>query len=157
VRRTTEQANSLIKTAAMVVAGLYLYRRFTENTAEESAALVGPPGMLGPTHGSVPTHPEVAVPASGVTPLGRFVVGWGVVFVVLSVAAGPYPTLAGNMALLLMIASLIANGSAVSKDLGKGLQSAKQGKQPKGEASRGHAHAAPGSVVAPPIPEVRSV
>lgn len=150
MHRTTEQANSLIKVTAMVVAGLYLYRRFTEAASGEAQL---PAGKGGP-----PLTPQAQreTVAHALPSLGRFVIGWGVVFVVLSIAAGPYPTLAGNMALLLMIASLIANGQAVSKDLGKGLESAKQGKRPHPRASGPQGPLVPGSVTAPPIPEVRT-
>lgn len=100
--RTTEQANSAIKVAALVVAGVYLYRRFTEGTAEELKA------------------------SQKVTPLGRWLVGWGVVFFTLSIAAGPFPGGAGNMAILLALGSLLSNGVEISKDLGKGLETSKQ-------------------------------
>ena len=97
--KSTAQANSAIKIAAMVVAGVYLYRRFTEGTAEELKASVK------------------------ITPLDRWLVGWGVVFFGLSVAAGPFPGAAGDMAILLALGSLLTNGVQVSKDLNKGLES----------------------------------
>jgi len=97
--KSTAQANSAIKIAAMVVAGVYLYRRFTEGTAEELKA------------------------SEKITPLGRWLVGWGVVFFGLSVAAGPFPGAAGDMAILLALGSLLTNGVQVSKDLNKGLES----------------------------------
>lgn len=94
---TTAQANSTIKVSALVVGGVYLYRRFTEGTAEELKA------------------------SETVTPLGRFIIGWGVVFFGLSVLAGPLPGGAGNLAILLVLGTLLTNGVQVSKDLNKGL------------------------------------
>lgn len=99
--RSTEQANSAIKVAALVVAAVYLYRRFTEGTAEELKA------------------------SQKLTPLGRWVIGWGVVFFGLSIAAGPFPGAAGDMAILLALGSLLSNGVEISKDLNKGLESSR--------------------------------
>jgi hypothetical protein len=106
--RSTEQANSAIKIAALVVAGVYLYRRFTEGSAEELKA------------------------SEKVTPLGRWLVGWGVVFFGLSVAAGPFPGAAGDLAILMMVGSLLSNGVQISKDLNEGLQVNRQGSAPTG-------------------------
>ncbi len=99
--RSTEQANSAIKAAALIVAAVYLYRRFTEGTAEETKA------------------------SSTVTPLGRFIVGWSVVFFGLSVAAGPFPGAAGDLAILLALGTVLTNGLQISKDLNQGLGQAK--------------------------------
>lgn len=95
--RSTEQANSAIKVAALVVAAVYLYRRFTEGTAEELKA------------------------SQKVTPLGRWVIGWSVVFFGLSVAAGPFPGAAGDLAILLALGSVLSNGLEISKDLNAAL------------------------------------
>lgn len=113
VLQTAEQANSMIKVSALVVGGVYLYRRLTEGSAEELKA------------------------STTVAPLGRFVVAWGVVFLSLSVLAGPSPTLAGSLALLVMLASLLANGVQVSKDVHAAL-TRDQGKGGKAQ-SRGAA------------------
>lgn len=120
--KTGAQANSMIKIAALVVGGVYLYRRFTEGTAAELKV------------------------SETIPPLGRFAIGWGVVFFGLSLLAGPWPTLAGDMALLVMIASVLSNGVQVSKDLSKGLQ-----------ANRSkHSQPRPGSFDKEPKLEVRS-
>lgn len=91
------KADSTIKVAALVVGGVYLYRRFTEGTAEELKA------------------------SETVAPLGRFIIGWGVVFFTLSVLAGYWPALAGELAILLMITTLLINGSQIAKDITAGL------------------------------------
>jgi hypothetical protein len=95
---TNEGASSMIKASALVVGGVYAYRRFTEGTAEELKA------------------------STTIAPLGQFLVGWGLVFFSLSVIAPAAPSLAGHIALLLMLASLLANGVQVSKDVQAGLR-----------------------------------
>jgi hypothetical protein len=113
-----------VKIAALVVGGIYAYRRFTEGTAAE----------LEQTH--------------AVTPLPQFVISWGVVFFTLSLLAGPVPTLAGNMAILVMLASLLSNGTHIAADLQKGV---KHGKVPSELPKPGH-----GKVAGPPTPHTQS-
>lgn len=129
----TQQANSTVKVAALVVAGIYLYRRFTEGTAEELKA------------------------SKKIPPLGRFAVGWGVVFFALSIAAGPAPGFAGDAAILLVLGSLLTNGVEVSKDLSKGLETARQPKAPTAAQRREHAGKAPTSAQADSLIETRAV
>lgn len=112
--RSTAQAESAIKVCALIVAGIYLYRRFTEGTAEELKA------------------------SKTITPLGRFVVGWGVVFFGLSALAGPFPGAAGDLAILLAIGSLLTNGIEISKDLNAGLGKVEP-KKPTTRVEHGHA------------------
>jgi hypothetical protein len=97
-----------------VVAAVYLYRRFTEGTAEELKA------------------------SEKVTPLGRWLIGWSVVFFGLSVAAGPFPGGAGDLAILLALGSLLTNGVQISKDLNKGLEVNSAKKKPTTQAQHGH-------------------
>lgn len=106
---TGEQANSAIKVAAMVVGGVYLYRRFTEGSAAELKA------------------------SETVTPLGRFLIAWSVVFFSLSVLAGPFPSGAGDLAVLIMLGTLLTNGVQISKDLNKGLGKGWQENLPPGK------------------------
>jgi hypothetical protein len=130
VTRSTEQANSAIKVSALVVAAIYLYRRFTEGTAEELKA------------------------SEKVTPLGRWLVGFGVVFFGLSVMAGPFPGAAGDLAILLALGSLLTNGIQISKDLDHGLGETKKATPATG--TTGRAGASSENAVKPPI-ESRSV
>lgn len=120
MRQSTSQANSTIRVAALIVAGVYLYRRFTESTAAEHKA------------------------SETVTPLGRFVVAWSVVFFTLSVAAGPFPGAAGDLAILLVLGTLLTNGVQISKDLNKGLGETAPGAFKKGIES--------GELDGPPAP-----
>ncbi len=128
--KSSAQAHSMIRIAALVVGGTYAYRRFTEGTAEELKA------------------------STKIAPIGQFVIAWGVVFFGLSLIAGPLPTLAGNMAILVMLASLLANGVQISKDLKTGMQ-----RSLKEREALAHPHQAPhrGSGTAGTVlPETRS-
>lgn len=98
MRHSAASANQLIKLSALVIGGIYLYRRFTEGTAEELKA------------------------STKIAPLGQFIVAWSVVFLGLSLIVPASPTLAGNMALLVMLASVLSNGVQVSADLQAGLK-----------------------------------
>jgi hypothetical protein len=131
--KNTQQANSTVKVAALIVAGIYLYRRFTEGTAEELKA-------------------SKTIPS-----LGRFAVGWSVVFFGLSVAAGPAPGFAGDAAILLVLGSLLTNGVEVSKDLSKGLEKARKPKEPTAAERRQHEGKAPTSAQANSLIETRAV
>lgn len=129
---TTDQANSTIKTAALVVAGIYLYRRFTEGPASELKA------------------------SETVTPLGRFIVAWGVVFFGLSVLAGPFPRGAGDLAILLMLGSLLSNGVQISKDLNKGLERGHPFKKGIEEGKLDGPPAPSGTAIRPASPQFQS-
>lgn len=87
-----------MRIAALVVGGAYLFRRFTEGSAEEEKV------------------------STSLPPLGQFLVAWSVIFFFLSLGAGPAPALSAYMAVLVMIATLLANGGAVAKDLQAGLK-----------------------------------
>jgi hypothetical protein len=113
----------MIKTAALVVGGVYMFRRFTEGTAEQEKL------------------------SRKQTPLGQFVIAWGTVFFALSILAPAAPTLAGNMALLVMIASLLSNGIQVSGDLQAGMKRSLAERQ---TATRGRGRQAHGRGAVPP-------
>jgi hypothetical protein len=91
-----------VKISALVVAGVYLFRRFTEDVPERV------------------THPQ-----NQVAPLGRFILAFSILYLSLSIAVGPAPTLAAAMAILIMVAVLLANGISVTQDLREGLGTAK--------------------------------
>ena len=118
----SEQARDAVNGAAIVVAGIYFYRKLIE------------PGLAGSTAVSangVPTTVPVSLtePKSiggaaaqllgkgPVASTGRFVVGFGFTFLVLSLMEGASPELAGNFALLIALGSVLGNGLQVSKDV----------------------------------------
>lgn len=113
---TEAQARSAVSVSALVVGGVYLYRRVTE----------GPGG----------TPPPVASPAAagqllGVGPVanaGRFVTGWGVVYVVLALLAESQPDITGTFAALVATGALLGNGLALSTDVNARLAAKPQPK-----------------------------
>lgn len=142
MHHTPESANSMIKIGALLVGGIYAFRRFTEGTAEQEKR------------------------STKLAPLGQFVIAWGTVFLVLSIIAPAAPTLAGNMALLLVVASLLSNGVQASKDIKAGMnRSLKErnaalphrGAHRRGAASRPSAGEEASTETEPLLPEVRSV
>jgi hypothetical protein len=54
-------------------------------------------------------------------PVAHFVVGFGVVYVTLSIVAAAAPELGGMMAILIMVGDLLINGTALVKDLSGAL------------------------------------
>ncbi len=131
---TTASANSMIRLAALAIGGIYLYRRFTEGTAEELKA------------------------STTIAPLGQFVIGWGVVFFGLSLLAPAAPTLAGNIALLTVVGSVLTNGTQISKDLSAGLAKPVAEREKlvhPGKAGRGQAAASTLTPTPPSHPELQ--
>lgn len=105
---TEGQARDAINGAALVVAGVYFYRKLIEpqqttKGKKQPSSISGAAGQL-----------------IGVGPLastGRFIVGFGFVFLVLSLAEGASPALAGNFAILVALGAVLGNGVQVTKDL----------------------------------------
>jgi hypothetical protein len=103
--------------AALVVAGIYFYRKLLEPTLSGAASQ---PSSIGGAAGQI----------IGVGPLastGRFVVGFGFTFLVISLLEGASPQLAGNLALLVALGAVLGNGLKVTEDL-KGQLNEKQQK-----------------------------
>lgn len=123
---TSAKAEQMIRLSALVVAGLYAYRRFTEGTAAE----------LGRSR--------------KLAPLGTFVLGWGATFMILSILAPGLPGFAGAMALLVMIASLLHNGVQISRDLQAGLDKPVADREKSLGRRRGPRGPAGGTTVQPP-------
>jgi hypothetical protein len=110
---TSGQARDAINGSAIVVAGIYFYRKLVE--PDPNAALVGRTPHRQPN-----TIPAAAVQLIGVGPLastGRFVVGFGFTYMVLSLMEGASPDLAGSFALLVALGAVLGNGVAVTKDV----------------------------------------
>jgi hypothetical protein len=107
----------------LVVAGIYFYRKLIEAPSTSTAL-----GSAKPK----PAQPENVVAAAGqivgVGPLastGRFIVGFGFTFLVLSLLEGASPKLSGNLALLIALGAVLGNGLKVIGDL-QGQLSEKQ-------------------------------
>lgn len=108
---TGEQARDAVNGAALVVAGLYFYRKLLEPTVEASK---------GPKKSQPKNIPGAALQVIGVGPLastGRFVVGFGFTFIVLSLMEGASSDLAGYFAMLIALGSILGNGVAATEDI----------------------------------------
>lgn len=140
---TQGEAQDLVNGAALVVAGIYFYRKLIEPAGGTVAAGTVPTGASPPAgfsleritfrgaagswEGAEPdTIPGAAAQLMGkgkIAPTERFVVGWGVVFLTLSLAAPLSPQLAGSFAALVALGSILGNGVQVSKDVQAQLHS----------------------------------
>lgn len=113
-----QQAETAVTASALVVGGIYVYRRLSETDVQ----LTNAHGLrLKQLAGNGP-----------VMPAGPFIVGWGFTFLVISIMAQASPSLGGNFAILVAAGAVLGNGVAVSKDLQKRLgagQTAKGGAQ----------------------------
>jgi hypothetical protein len=91
---TTDQAQSAVSISALVVASVFAYRKLTEAT----------------TQGSI-----------SAAPWGHFVLGFGFVYVTLSIVAQAAPELGGMSAVLVAAGDVLANGKSVAGDISSGL------------------------------------
>lgn len=97
---TPEGAERAITISALVVAGVYAYRRLTEPPSQQTS------GRLAQLSGK-----------GSPPPLGVFITAWGFTFLMLSVAASISPGLGGSMAVLVAIGDVLGNGAQVAKDV----------------------------------------
>jgi hypothetical protein len=107
----SSQARDAVNGAALIVAAIYFYRKLIEPATGTSQTR----GRAQPQ-----TIPGAAAQIVGVGPLastGRFVVGFGFTFLVLSLMEGASPELAGSFALLIALGAILGNGVAVTADL----------------------------------------
>lgn len=107
---TKDGADQAVVVSAVTVAGIYAYRKLIE-PAVPATGKHGIASLVG-----------VGAPA----PLGRFIVGYGVSFFVISLMATADPNFGGWMAILLMTAALLANGMSLSADVNNRLTTAKK-------------------------------
>jgi hypothetical protein len=142
----------MVNGAALIVAAIYFYRRLIEPAAGQKVTSSvpretpesveaeprtvfsryrGPAGTGTVEGGEDPTTlPGAAAQLLGEgkpAPMERFVVGWGFVFLSLSLAVPVSPQLAGSFAALVALGSILTNGTQVAADIKKQLR-AKPGK-----------------------------
>jgi hypothetical protein len=124
------QAETAVTGSALVVGGIYIYRRLSETDVQLTNA-----------HG---LRLKQLAGVGPVLPVGPFVVGWGFTFLVLALMAQARPDLGGNFAILVAAGALLGNGESVFQDVGNQLG---------GSSAKGGAGASrPDTQPAPPPP-----
>lgn len=111
---TAASSRDAVNGAALIVAGLYFYRKLIEPTIGDSAS------AKAKTEKQPRTISAAALQVVGVGPLAstsRFIVGFGVTFLVLSLAEGISADLAGYFALLIALGAILGNGSQAAEDI----------------------------------------
>lgn len=97
---TSQGAEKAITTSALIVAGIYTYRRLTEGNGTPSGSKAAQ--LLG--RGSPPS-------------VGVFITAWGTAYLVMAIMATISPGLGGSFAILAAAADILSNGQQVSKDV----------------------------------------
>ena len=146
---TKDGAQEAVNASALIVAGIYLYRKLVESPAATAPARAGrspgaqtPQGTLGQrelaaiegafgppqptTARSIPG--QVLLGAGPVAPVPRFVVGWGFSFIVLALLAEGQPALGGWLAILVAAGAVLGNGSKVATDINRQLSQKQAGR-----------------------------
>jgi hypothetical protein len=126
---TQAQGETAVTTSALILAGLYGYRRTTETITK--APLPGRGQHVGaPLKAGLKPLVESPLGVGELAPLGQWATGMGLTFIALSIAASVNPTFGGSFAILVAVGGVLGNGRAVLKDLGHGLAG---GEIPTGE------------------------
>lgn len=93
----TDQAQSAVALSAFVIAGIFAYRKLTEQ--------------------ALPNNAKNPVPQTA-----HFVIGFGFTFIFLSLMAQAAPTFGGMMAILVATGDFLVNGQAILSDVTTGLK-----------------------------------
>lgn len=142
---TKEGAQEAVNASALIVAGIYLYRRLVESpsaaapTAQRSPATPQAPlgqrelaaieTAYGPQpHGIAGIPAQVFLGSGPVAPVPRFVVGWGFTYIVLALLAEGQPALGGWLALLIAAGAVLGNGVKVGSDINRQLSAKQHGR-----------------------------
>lgn len=97
---TSQGAEKAITTSALIIAGVYIYRRFTEGSSSTKGSKTAQ--LLG--QGSPPS-------------IGVFVTAWGAAFLLMSITAQASPGLGGSFAILAATADVLSNGQQIFNDI----------------------------------------
>ena len=95
-----DTAERWVTISAMVVAGIYAYRRLIEPTA-------------------TPVTGKQLAGLGSPAPLGAFATAWGFTYLVVSVMATAAPGLGGAFAILIATGDLLTNSASLFADVGK--------------------------------------
>lgn len=111
------QGETAVTTSALILAGLYAYRKTTETiTKTPSHHNEG-----APLKGGLKKYVETPLGIGELAPLGEWATGMGFTFILLSVMTSVNATFGGSFAILIGVGAVLGNGQAVLKDLGHGL------------------------------------
>jgi hypothetical protein len=97
---TAQGADKAITTSALIVAGIYTYRRLTEGSGTASSSKAAQ--LLG--RGSPPS-------------IGVFITAWGTAYLIMAIMAQASPGLGGAFAITTAVADVLSNGQQLSKDI----------------------------------------
>jgi hypothetical protein len=106
------QGETAVTTSALVVGGIYVYRKATE-----AAQGVTPTKR----RHSAKSTAEGLVGVGEVLPVGTWITGAGVTFVTLAIINSVNPSLGGSLAILVATGTFLGNGAAVIADVNRGL------------------------------------
>lgn len=112
---TTAQGETAVTTSALIVSGLYGYRRVTETITK------APQVRTGPFKAGIESYVKAPLGYGELAPLGAWATGMGLTFILLSVATSINGTFGGSFAILVAVGAVLGNGQEVLKDLGHGL------------------------------------
>lgn len=100
---TREQAETAVAGSALIVGGIYSYRKLVESSLNQTPKTsnrfarelgYGPP-----------------------PPVGRFITAWGFVYILIALVAQASPNLGGSFAVLLATGDILGNGVALADDV----------------------------------------
>lgn len=94
------EAERWVTVSAVVVAGIYAYRRLTEDAA--------PPVTL-----------KKLIGVGELPPLGSFATAWGFTFLVIAIMTEAAPGLGGAFAILIATSDFLTNSASVFADVGR--------------------------------------
>lgn len=94
----SQAAERWVTTSALIVAGIYAYRRLTEPT-------------------STPVTAKQLAGSGPPPPLGTFATAWGFTFLVIAIMAEAAPGLGGAFAILIATADTLTNAQSVLADV----------------------------------------
>lgn len=114
---TQGQGETAVTTSALILAGLYGYRKTTETITK----IPNHHNEGAPLKKGLKAYVESPLGIGELAPLGEWATGMGFTFILLSVVTSVNATFGGSFAILIAVGAVLGNGQAVLKDLGHGL------------------------------------
>jgi hypothetical protein len=108
---TSAQGETAVTTSALVVTGLYAYRKATETITR------APKAQTGPFKAGFGSYVEAPLGVHELAPLGAWATGMGLTFIALSILTSINASFGGSFAILIATGAVLGNGKAVLADL----------------------------------------